>query len=122
MRFEEKKDHYLDINIGLKWSKENFGPMSWDKTIKQFDGSNGWRLPTVEELITLVDRTKLDPATDLPKMLSSFYWSSATYAYYSGIAWYVHFYFGYDNYYLKSNAYYVRAVRTEKEKINAISR
>ena len=109
MRFEEKKDHYLDNKTGLKWSKENFGPIYWEAAMESLP--EGWRLPTIEELITLVDRTKLGPATDLPKMLSSYYWSSATYALHSGYAWGAGFYYGdvYGGY--KSNAYYIRAVR-----------
>ena len=111
MRFQDKTDYYLDINTGLEWSKENFGPISWNKAIKQFDGSNGWRLPTIGELKTLVEYTKLDPATYLPKMLSAHYWSSSTYANYSGHACYVNFYRGRAYSRNKSNAYYIRAVR-----------
>ena len=110
MRFQDKTDCYLDTKTNLEWSKENFGPMSWNNAIKQFDGSNGWRLPTIEELITLVDRTKLGPATDLPKMLPSYYWSSTTNATHTDFAWIVDFYYSNDGNYLKSNSYYVRGV------------
>jgi len=110
MRFEDKQNCYLDVKTGLEWSKENFGPMSWNKAIKQFDGSNDWRLPTIEELKTLVDYTQSDLATDLPKMLSSYYWSSTTNATHTDFAWIVDFYYGNDGNYLKSNSYYVRGV------------
>jgi len=120
MRFKEKKDHYLDNKTGLKWSKENFGPISWEAAMESLP--EGWRLPTIDELLSIVDDAKHDPATELADMLSSGYWSSTTYTYDADYAWLVGFYSGYfyDNDVNKSNSYYVRAVRDEKEEINAI--
>ena len=84
--------------------------MSWDDAIKQFDGSNGWRLPIIEELKTLVDYSVQEPATELPEMVPSNYWLSTTHAHLSNLAWFVYFYNGYGSVSLKSSAYYVRAV------------
>ena len=108
MRFGRKYDCYLDIETDLEWSLENFGPMSWDEAMRQYPSNNEWRLPTVNELIALVDYELTNPATELPDMEPSGYWSSTTYAY---GAWYVHFYGGYDDWYFKGSSYYVRAVR-----------
>ncbi|ETR68272.1 MAG: hypothetical protein OMM_04657 [Candidatus Magnetoglobus multicellularis str. Araruama] len=46
-----------------------------------------------------------------PNTMSSFYWSSTSYAYDTGYAWGVYFTYGYDNYDDKDSSYYVRAVR-----------
>ena len=109
MRFEEKKDHYLDNKTGLKWSKENFGPMSWEAAMESLP--EGWRLPTIDELLSIVDDAKHDPATELADMLSEDYWSSTTYALNTdGYAWLVPFYDGLGDYGYKSLSYYVRAV------------
>jgi len=117
MRFEEKEDCHLDTQTGLEWSKDNLGPMTWQDAIDGFaKGKNGWRMPTIEELLTIVDYTKYDPATTLPNMVSSYYWSSTTYARYTDGAWRVDFYYGYGHGYYKSNSRYVRAVRGEKQK------
>jgi len=116
MKFQERPDCYLDIKTGLEWSKENFGPMSWDEAMKQFDDSDGWRLPTIDELLTLVDHDGYKPATELPGMVSSYYWSSTTHADYTNYAWLVYFSNGYDNHDYKFFHYYVRAVRGGKEK------
>ena len=114
MRFVEKEDCYHDTESGLDWSKENFGPMTWDEAVKQFNGI-GWRLPTIEELSTLVDYTKEYPATDLPNMIPSYYWSSTTSADGTSHAWDVYFYSGHDYRPSKYRSSYVRAVRARKE-------
>jgi len=108
MRFEELENCYLDTKTGIQWSKENFGPMTWDEAM---GSPTGWRLPMVEELLTIVDYNRLYPATELPGMLLSYYWSSTTYANYSGDAWCVYFGNGDANYCDKSGAYQVRYVK-----------
>jgi hypothetical protein len=57
----------------------------------------GWRLPTVEELASLVDPTTANPA--LPSghpfnYVSSHYWSATTSAYGTTVAWVANFYNG----------------------------
>jgi hypothetical protein len=79
-----------------------------------FGGYSDWRMPTLKELSTLVDYSTYDPAIDtaiFPNTVSSYYWSSTTYAYDTYLAWLVYFYHGYDYYGNKSYSYYVRAVR-----------
>jgi len=73
-----------------------------------------WRLPTTEELLTLVKYEKYNPASDLADTASSYYWSSTTYVHDEDYAFSVHFYIGnsYNNY--KSVAYYVRCVKDGK--------
>ena len=79
-----------------------------------FGDYSDWRLPTIKELATLVDRARINPAIDMvqfPNTVSSGYWSSTTYASYTYLAWLVYFYNGNDYYNSKSSSYYVRAVR-----------
>ncbi len=78
-----------------------------------------WRLPSIKELLTIVDNSKISPSIDdsvffvdnnLP------HWSSTNYVYFSEDtnAWLVNFYDGDDFYTSKSASSYVRCVRGEQ--------
>jgi hypothetical protein len=79
----------LDKETGLVWERTPDATIrTWfDAVIYAYDknvgGRKGWRLPTVEELASLVDQTQSNPA--LPSgnpfigVLSTGYWSSTTY-------------------------------------------
>jgi len=108
MRFVEEEDNYIDTITGFRWSKENFGPMDWDEVVDK--QPVGWRLPTLEELLSVVNSKKIGPATELPGIEQSYYWSSTTYAHRSDGVRIVNFYDGYDSYGYKSHAHYVRYV------------
>jgi len=110
MRFVEEEDYYLDTKTGLKWSNENFGPMTWHEAMKL---PKSWWLPTLKELLSIVDDEKYNPASELPGMLSAFYWSSASYADSCDYAWGVHFYNGFDCDDDKSSTYYIRYIKED---------
>ncbi len=81
---------------------------------QRFGGFSDWRMPTLKELAGIVDYGRYNPAINIdyfPYTKLSHYWSSSTYAYYTGSAWHVYFSSGDGGTYLKSNDYYVRAVR-----------
>ena len=83
----------------------------------QFGGYDDWRLPTVKELSTIVDSSIPYPGPTIntayfPNTVSSYYWSSTTYAGSPDYAWGVYFYSGYVYRYGKSYRRYVRAVRS----------
>jgi hypothetical protein len=115
VRFIKRPDCYLDTKTGLEWSLVNYGPMKWHNAMDQFDGPKGWRVPTIEELLTLVDYTKHDPATELPWMVSAYCWSSTTSADLTRYAWRVGFNYGYAYCDFKYYSHYVRAVRGGQE-------
>ena len=75
---------------------------------------NDWRLPTVKELLTLVDYSKVYPASILKDTFSEYYWSSTTSAEHKGSAWFVLFTGGHINCYSKKYNLYVYCVRDGK--------
>ncbi len=73
-----------------------------------------WRLPTVEELGTLVDSSQYDPAVKeglFAHILSSNFWSFTTESFYPYSAWTVNFYTGGSGQLNKNYIRYFRCVR-----------
>ncbi len=111
----------LDKETGLVWAKAGGGgQMTWGAAVNYcadlvIGNRKGWRLPTREELASLIDPSQSSPA--LPPGYSAFfddvmttsdYWSSTTD---TASAWGANFRFGYVDRYDKSYDAYVRAVR-----------
>lgn len=118
----------LDKETGLVWAKDaNLpnGSKDWQDAITycrqsvRIGDRKGWRLPTVEELASLVDTTQENPA--LPSghpfgnvQISSSYWSSTTYESNTGDAWSVYIGNGYVYKVDKPDLYFVWPVRGGK--------
>jgi hypothetical protein len=81
-------------------------------------GCRNWRLPSVEELFALADRTRHSPAIDVaffPNCKSSWYFTSTRPAYSpEGYAWVVYFADGGATWGNRDNLGLVRAVRTDR--------
>jgi len=110
MRFEKVEDGYKDSETGLIWKDKD---ESYEFIYKGAMELNGdvWRLPTVQELLSIVDYTKHKPATKLPGIKASGYWSASPDIHYSDSAWSVHFNCG-DSYGHYRNHYrYIRLIR-----------
>ena len=81
-------DAVLDWETGLVWEKSPGTELKdWDSAVlyaynKNVGGRGGWRLPTVEELRSLIDPTQLNPALPsghpFTNVQSDDYWSSTT--------------------------------------------
>ena len=119
-RFVDNGDGTIsDTKNRLMWQKEGSdSELTHEEAgeyCKKLDlaGNKDWRLPTVDELETLVDRTKYDPAivSSLFKTKSSYYWTSIIHAEDPGGAWVVGFYGGYVGSYYRGGRGCVRAVR-----------
>ena len=109
-----------DQMTGLMWQAGEIRPEKWQQALtycNQLDlgGYRDWRLPTIKELSTLVNESRINPAIDttvFPGTRSGSYWSSTTFAKHPGFAWHVRFDNGLEyNGGYKGRRYFVRAVR-----------
>ena len=120
-RFVDNGDGTVtDTTTGLMWTKattaKNVTHKQAAAACKKLDvaGHKDWRLPTVEELFPLADRTRYNPAIDteaFPDTENDWYWSSTAIAWSSGSAWVVDFYGGYAYSGDRDGKACVRAVR-----------
>jgi len=129
-RFTDNGDETMTDNLtGLIWTKNANLPgddKTWQQALDYVKAINAgtypnfdytdWRLPNVNELESLINANEADSANWLSSqgfanVQAHYYWSSTSYAYYTGSAWVVSMRAGgvYD--YDKSNARYVWPVR-----------
>lgn len=117
-----------DTSTGLMWEKtSDRNTYTWSQAKDYCDalnlgGYSDWRLPTRNELQTLVHYGRFNPAISMsffpalttsyfPETAPSYYWTSTISAGSAGVAWYVHFRYGYVHYIDKYYYNHVRAVR-----------
>lgn len=108
-----------DTVTGLEWTVAETKAMKWKAAGKWAEKlellGGGWRLPTVEELFGLADRTRHSPAIDqdaFPGCDGGWYWSATVDAESpSASAWYVYFGNGGSNWLRQNFEGRVRAVR-----------
>ena len=101
-----------DTATGLIWQKTCVSK-TWQEALKYcenltYAGYSDWRLPNKNELVSLVNYEKYNPASDFPNMTSENFWSSSSR---TSAAWCVLFSNGEAAAPGKSNSYYVRCVR-----------
>jgi len=114
----DNNETVIDHKTGLIWQRADDGQQrDWADASQYCEnlvlgGKEDWHLPRVDELETIVDYSKDDPAIDPPFscQLTS-YWSGSTYALDRDDAWGVDFADGAAHCYYKGYWNYVRCVR-----------
>jgi Protein of unknown function (DUF1566) len=110
----------LDTRSNLIWSAQETDRMNWADAKAyvadlELTGAKNWRLPSVEELFLLADRTRYNPAIDtdyFPACQSSWYWTGTPDVESpAGYAWVVYFDSGGAGYDDQSYHFCVRACR-----------
>lgn len=117
---------WMRCGLGQKWDKKKCSGTPKDYTWKdallaadslEFAGYSDWRLPSKNELESIVEERCYSPAINdkvFPDTPSVFFWSSSPFAGFSGGAWSVDFGFGAVNASDKDGAIPVRLVRDEQ--------
>jgi len=108
-----------DNTTNLQWQDDVASvSKTWSEAIRycetlSLNGLSDWRLPNKNELLSIVDYTKYDPAIDATfiNVTSSSYWSSTANSSFTSHAWFVVFSYGYTYGDTKDNSTYVRCVR-----------
>jgi len=122
-------DAFIDTKTGLIWqdnseakniSKDWNAAKEYCKNLK-LGGKSDWRLPSIKELQSIVDITKLKfnrsasvIRSGFENTASGFYWSSSQRVSVSSDAWVVDFSIGTTRRYPKSHRLYVRCVRNKQ--------
>jgi hypothetical protein len=120
-RYDIQQETVRDVATGLLWQRSvSDGVVAWDRAgtyCGQLRAGNqtGWRLPSMTELLTLVDETvPTPPAIDtnaFPDTPSEGFWSGSEFGGEHGLAWQVYFDRGNGLYGLTSASFRVRCVR-----------
>ena len=116
-RFEISEQEVIDHQTGLIWRKApEPGSFTFheaqthaQKTAQQTNLP--WRVPTIDELLGLVDHSLSNPATSFPDTPSVVFWSFSPYVGSTNYAWFVNFYYGYVYINVRYSTYAVRLVR-----------
>ena len=107
------------LHAGLEWSATLPNRMPYADALASVEqmnrdrhsGHGDWRLPSISELISVIDYSRSEPATALPNTRYGYYWSASSLAPYPTFAWVVSFYDGSVISGDKTNDYHVRLVR-----------
>jgi hypothetical protein len=89
------------------------GAIEYCEALK-FGGHDDWRLPNINELKSITDRTRNNPAINpafVNVTTNNYYWSSTSVSGDTDSAWVVLFYYGSMDYRTKDYTNYLRCVR-----------
>lgn len=72
-----------DLSTNLQWAKEYKINLSWKESLEYcenlyYAGYSDWRLPNINELKTLLNRERSEPASNFPDIRIGFLWSSSS--------------------------------------------
>ncbi len=122
-RFKKIRHIVIDNEVGVIWqSFPSPKRYTWSEAKSycdtlDYDGYTGWRVPHIDELMSLIDKSKYNLAIitnliDITEQKNNFYWSDTEYADDTYNAWNVEFNYGFSLCFdYKGDKYYVLCVK-----------
>ncbi len=116
-----KNGTVTNTRTGLMWKQAIEGKYNWHDAMKKFStnvsfaGYNDWRMPTIDELITLLDSTYQNniDLTAFPNTEATTFWSKSPTTNNNELLWCINFKYCSKVWYSKDNSFQVRLVRNE---------
>ena len=108
-----------DTTARLIWQKQySAGKVDWAGALDycenlEYAGYSDWRLPNLNELSSLINYDRYDPASDFPDVTSETFWASTFISYLRNMVLLIDFQDGEWRIDFKENKHYVRCVRSE---------
>lgn len=111
----------IDGATGLEWQDTAVSSMNWEDAQEHcltlfMNYESDWRLPSMQELLTIVDYSETDPTTAdniFHDSSSAYFWTSTSSEYNSSRAWFISFQTGFSGTYDKTGTWPARCVRGE---------
>ncbi len=118
-RFADNLDGTVtDACTGLMWQKDSVPEgYTWGEALAycealELAGHSDWRLPNIRELLSIVESGRVGPAiAPVFGVAPGTHWSSTTFTYAPGEAWYVYLELGSEGHDAKARGNLVLAVR-----------
>lgn len=114
-RYQLSSDEALDVATGLRWQRAvGPDPLSFAEAQASCGRNGTWRVPSLPELLTLIDEGGASPMIDraaFPQTPGEPFWTSSTFANGHELAWYVRFDRGDGLYGRLTEKFRVRCVR-----------
>ena len=120
--FNRINDIVIDNITGLEWQDNNETNVTytWIDAIDycenlNLNNKNDWRLPNINELLSIVDEDVYDPSINniFHYISSEYYWSSTVSTFNLEKVWLIYFQIGNRAYISKSDTHLLRCVRGE---------
>lgn len=118
-RYTVSSGTVYDTQTGLTWQQTVDGmDRDWNAAVSYCQAlplaGGGWRLPQVNELLTILDVSRSNPAIDptaFPGAPSTGYWTASDTAGNAGAKWFIYFVYGNMSWTNVNDIYRVRCVR-----------
>jgi hypothetical protein len=119
VRFTVAADTAHDNATGLTWQRACVAAQTWLDALAScealvLDSASDWRMPTLKELLTIVDERAIDPSIDVaafPDTPAEWFWASSPGLCSTDYGWTVSFTDGYCTPAAATQQYLTRCVR-----------